>query len=74
MHVHILIAEHTSYFSWRKSEQLPVVGGCYTGQQKSRCTKVYVGFPKSLDGFPKPSLCLVSKQQSLEAKEDSDWF
>lgn len=54
MHMHILIAEYTSYFSWHKSEQLPVVGHCYTGQQNSRFStwRVHVGFPKPLDGVP----------------------
>lgn len=53
-HVHVLIAEHTFYFSWRKSEQLPMVGNCYTGQQNSRFStwQVHVGFPKPLDGVP----------------------
>ena len=32
MHGHFLAAERTSYFSWLKAEQLPVVGGCCTGQ------------------------------------------
>lgn len=67
MHVHVLIAEHTSCFSWHKSEQLSVVGGgCYTGQQKSRFStwQAHVGFPKPLVGFPRPSLRLFKAIES----------